>query len=630
MRFKLMGLFTLCSILFVCHETATAQSEWPHFGGTAGDYTVNKPIPRKSHTPTKRWQRTIGEGMSGVVLKDGVVYTTFLIPFSEEESKKPESERKHREAIVAFNAENGTPLWRHEYDAGWIESQQAFGGRSRAPQATPTIMGDRIISVGFTGIMHSLNRKNGDVIWKVNAVEAFGSVPVQFGFSASPLPMGNYIVVLFGGNKGSSAGSTKGGLVCMNAANGEVVWNVPCDEASYATPVLWNRPGGKQIVFMTRNRIVGVDAERGEMLWEYKLNEGGLTNVPTPMKLDDTGLLISGQGIKGTRRIDITKVRDGYAVKETWKNGTQFFYCNWVRRENTLWGSDGSLLMAIDLLTGKTTGRFRGFNDANLLLAGDQLLVFHGDGHLSELDLTDQNVEVKATFSVLEKRCWTPPTPSERYLYLRGGDQLMCLDLVAGDDRAAVMPTRIRKPILKLRASDSEVTEPTKTPTQRILAAYESDGAKAAWSTYNEIRDEDPDAISFQARKELAELANGESLHDFAKMILQHAEEDFPKLAAEANRTPSKEVTRNENGLVYLEFAIRNPTKNTIQAVVKGPDQHPFGYGLPIRPGQSRVEKWPVGTKLYRTVAGIRRDILLTVTEELSGTTIDLGGEEDE
>jgi outer membrane protein assembly factor BamB len=618
--------------LFLCLSPASAESpnaeppndEWPQFGGSAGNYTFRNPIASDAHTPTKRWQTTLGEGMAGVVLKEGVVFTSFLVPYSNDDAKKPESERTHREAIVALDAENGKALWRHEYDAGWIESQQAFGGRSRAPQATPAVIGNRLTCIGFTGMMHCLDRKSGDVIWKKNAVEVFDSAPVQFGFSASPLPVGDKIIVLCGGKKGS----TRGGLVCLDANNGDLVWNVPCDEASYATPVLWNRPDGEQIVFVTRNRIVGVAANDGKMLWDYRLSGEGMTNVPTPLPIDDSGLLVSGQGIKGTQRINVVKSDDGFKVDEAWESNEQFFYCNWVRRGNVLWGNDGNLLMTIDLITGKTIGRFRGFNDANLLLAGDQLLVFHGDGHLSELHLTSDGATVKATFSVLDERCWTPPTPSERYLYCRGGDQLLCLDLVGGDEGAAVATTRIRKPALKFQTNDSRKTaESEQTPTQRILAAFNengSDGPKAAWRTYNQLRNEDPDSISFQQRQKLAEMANGEGLHDFAKLILQHAAEDFPELAAEASRTPSNEVTRSENGLVYLELAVRNPTEETIQAYVKGPSKHPFSYGLPIRAGQSRVEKWPVGTQLFRTVEGIRKDVLLTVKEEFSGKTIDV------
>ena len=80
-----------------------------------------------------------------------------------------------------------------------------------------------------------------------------------------------------------------------------------------------------------------------------------------------------------------------------------------------------------------------------------------------------------------------------------------------------------------------------------------------------------------------------------------------------------RKSTRSDNGLLYVEFGIKNTGSEVIQAFVKGPPKHPFSYGLPIRPGKVRLEKWPVGTKLHQTVNGITRGELLTVTEQDAG-----------
>ncbi len=100
--------------------------------------------------------------------------------------------------------------------------------------------------------------------------------------------------------------------------------------------------------------------------------------------------------------------------------------------------------------------------------------------------------------------------------------------------------------------------------------------------------------------------------------------EDFPDEMKELTREPSDQVSRGDNGLVYVEFAVRNTTNATIQAVVRGPEKHPFGYGLPLRPNRKRIEKWPVGTNLYRTLGGVRADRLLTVEEGFAGKTVDV------
>jgi outer membrane protein assembly factor BamB len=475
------------------------------------------------------------------------------------------------------------------------------------------VCGDYLISLGFTGKLHSFDRKSGKIIWKKDLVDEHQSVPVQFGFSASPLPLGDRVIVLAGG---------KGGLLCLDVATGKTIWNYACREASYATPILWKRQNGNQIVFVTRNRMIGVAADDGNPLWEYELPEVGLTNVPTPMVIDNNALLVSGQGIKGTRRISITEEAGEMIANEDWQNDEQFFYCNWIRRDNILWGCDGRLLLAIDLKTGKRLGRFRGFRDANLLQGKTSMLSFDGEGNLTRLAPTENGAKVVAKYSVLEKRCWTPPTPHGGKLYCRGGDQLLCLDLEGGDQRAAVAKSPIRNPMLKLSVGEPIAEKPD--PIETIVASFEQGGAEAAWDTYSKLRADDPDNLSFGTRQELAKMADSQGLEKFAKMIRSHMEKDFPDEVKQAKRKPSKDTSIGKNGLVYLEFSIHNTSQETIQAVVKGPEKHPFGYGLPIRPNQPRIEKWPVGTKLYRTHNGIRKEVLLTVEKGFAGRTIEL------
>lgn len=587
---------------------------WIQFAGPETDFTLRRQSPLSAeHVPTKRWQHTLGAGMSGVVAKDGRLYTHYLRPSSPSDLAKGESKRRHQEVVIALNADNGQAIWKHEYVAGWSDKQQAFGGRERAPQATPAICGDYLVSIGFTGLIHCIHRTSGQVAWSKDAVDEFKSVPVQFGFSASPIPFGDNVILLVGGQKG--------GLVCLHVPTGEVRWNVPCEEASYATPIVWKRTDGEQIVFVTRNRVVGVDAKKGQELWSHRLKEEGLTNVPTPMPLDEQGLLISGQGVKGTRRIDVIARDTKFVTRENWKSDEQFFYCNFIRQDDVLWGCNGNLLVAIDLQTGARIGRFRGYEDSNLIRSHDQLLVLHGDGHLSQLSLGNQGAEVLNAYSMLSNRCWTPPTLIGEKLLCRGDDQLICLDLAGGDPRASLKRSRIRKQMLKL-SSHTNLAEKADA-LQRIVQAFERTGADEAWKVYTHLRDADPDSISYEDRLELIKLAEEQGLTEIVKQLKSQAAEDYPKRYS-ADREPSSEITRGKNGLLYLEFAIHNVSSETIQAYVKGPAAHPFSYGLPIRPSRKRLEKWPVGTKLFRTKNGIKKGLLFTVDAEFAGRTLEV------
>ena len=59
----------------------------------------------------------------------------------------------------------------------------------------------------------------------------------------------------------------------------------------------------------------------------------------------------------------------------------QFFYTNWAKlSDQIVVGCSDKYLAAIDLSDGSILGRFRGFGDGNLALAGEQLLVVDGKG----------------------------------------------------------------------------------------------------------------------------------------------------------------------------------------------------------------------------------------------------------
>ena len=599
-----------CVVLGILASHCKAE-DWSRYGGPKGTFQLVGRQFQADHRPVVKWERSVGDGMAGIVGDRNIVITSYLA--GEYQLTETAQSSTPTEVVEAFHAITGETVWRYRYEAGFRETQQVFGGRTRAPQATPLLLGKHVVTIGFTGSITCLDRGTGDVVWTKDAVADFKAVPVQFGFSASPIALEGNVLALVGG---------EGGLVCLDVRTGELIWNVPCKEASYATPVLWDRPDGRHVVFVTRNRVVGVQAADGRPLWDYRLPEQGLTNVPTPVPVGDTGLIVSGQGIQGTRKLEVIKQAEEFRVTEQWKSDEQFFYCNWLTRGDTLWGCVGNLLVALDTESGERLGRFRGYADSNWLAGEESVVCLDGKGSLSLLDWTDGGLQVKGSYPLMDARCWTPPTVIESRVYCRGGSQLVCLDFAGGNERGALKSQRVRNPMLLVdSARNSATADSDVEPLEQITKLFETKGREVAWNRYTEIRRQDPGLLDFDARQQLMTLARQVGLNDIAAQIKAHIKEDFPEVA-KSLRPPSKEVVAGENGLKYIEFAIKNGTSSTIQAYVKGPNKHPFSYGLPLRPSRRRLERWPVGTKLYRTSNGVRRELLLEVGEDFAGQVV--------
>ncbi|MEO1526796.1 MAG: PQQ-binding-like beta-propeller repeat protein, partial [Planctomycetota bacterium] len=555
----------------------------------------------------------------GIVVDGETAFVSYLEPFNQADSELPVAERLHRESVVAMDVRTGRRLWRFTQDSEYREDQETFGGRMRAPQSTPLLFSDpggetTLVTVSFDGKMHALNTTTGNRIWSIDLVKRFSAVPVQFGFSSSPIEVDGQIVLLAGGERG--------GLVALDPQDGKLLWSQPCGEASYATPVVAEFAGTKQIVFVTRNRVVSVDTN-GKLLWEKNIATPGLTNVPTPLVLSD-GLVLSGQGFGGTVRWSVDLKNDSWAIEERWASDEQFFYCNWGLAKDHLIGCTTRLLVAIDLETGETVSKVRGYAEANVAFAADQILVTHGKDELSCLTLVDGEFQKTSGWSVGRGRCWTPPTWTGDICLMRTADTVFSIDLLSDATNKRFAKTQ-KSNLTKgsIPAAVARMDEVAK-----IVAAFQRSGAQAALAVYQEQRKSGK--LDIGKRLRLAEMAVEIDESDLAKQIVGDALEDANSdiereqikqwlvRTARVVKSNEKASSTGKNGLSYLKIGLLN-LGATRHAEVRGPEKHPFGYGLPLRRGQVRLETWPVGTRLTDAKSG---KILLEVKSEDAGKVL--------
>lgn len=153
----------------------------------------------------------------------------------------------------------------------------------------------------------------------------------------------------------------------------------------------------------------------------------GLTNVPTPLVLPDQRILISGQGVLGTRLLKLTK----NAATELWVNTkSTYFYCNWTAtRELVLGCNNGGFVSALSLSDGRELWRERGQADANLLQVGTGTLFLRGDGLLTRGRATEGGLKSEPSVPLLTGRCWTPPSLIGEMLYTRDTKEILAASL---------------------------------------------------------------------------------------------------------------------------------------------------------------------------------------------------------
>lgn len=523
-----LPLLTACLIV----GSATAQDLATFQYGHSGNWNNAFKFPESSQSFSLS-VADVGQGRAQIVGDGKLLY---VVAGSSTRDKESEVTSVNT-TITAYTTHKGEleQQWTYGIESTLRGDQQTFGGAEATPQSTPLVVGSKLIAMSFTGQLICLDCRNGEQLWLKDLVEEYGAVPVQFGFSSSPIVDSleeERVVVLAAGEKG--------GLLNLNAADGSLNWRSDCTTFSYATPTSANFSGVAQWVIVSEEHVLGIRKSDGKRLWSYELPESGLTNVPSPLIIDDSRLLIAGQGCNGTRCLQISFKEAKWQVDELWHQArADFFYTNWMMLdEQTAIGSTDNYLAAIDVTTGELVGRLRGFSDGNLLVVDGRILLLDGRGKLTVFERLDSpeaagvqtdgltaNLQVKLPAG----RYWTPPSLIAGQLLIRSGSELLSINLSGTSNQLggvsdAELNNGLRSTIMfgieRGRAATQE------DPVALIFLTFEQHGQTAALTQYAALRKDG--RLSAAQRIELAQAAGQQSLNDLRFMILQHANEDFP------------------------------------------------------------------------------------------------------
>jgi len=186
------------------------------------------------------------------------------------------------ERVLAFDAETGRPLWTHSYACRYVDV-----GYTAGPRASISIDEGRAYALGTMGHFICLDAANGSVLWHRDLVSDYRAHLPIWGIAAAPLVDGDLVVVLIGGADGA-------GLVALDKKTGIERWRALADKASYSAPIIIQQAGRRVLVSWTGNNVAGLDPATGEVFWKYPFEPNKMViNVPTPV-VDGGRLFVTG------------------------------------------------------------------------------------------------------------------------------------------------------------------------------------------------------------------------------------------------------------------------------------------------------------------------------------------------
>jgi outer membrane protein assembly factor BamB len=388
--------------------TPDPEPQWPGFRGPARDGVVRGAHINTDWTsspPVEMWRRAVGPGWSSFAVGGDLFYT--------------QEQRGDSEVVSCYRVSTGEPVWRHGDTARFWESNAGAG-----PRGTPTLSGGRVYSMGGTGIFNALDARTGGVIWSRNAGADAGKKIPGWGFSSSPLVVGDLVII-----------AASGRLVAYHAATGKLGWQGPEGGGGYSSPHLVRAGGVPQIVLLNGAGANSISPADGTLLWKHSWPGDGI--VQPGIAGDGEILVGTGSGFGSEAKIGVSAVHvtsgpGGWNVEERWTtNGLKPYFNDFVVHNGHAYGFDGAILSCIDLKDGKRKWKGGRYGQGQMLLLPEQdvLFVLGEQGDLVLIAARPDGFTELARAPGIQGKTWNHPALIGDVLLVRNAEEMAAFRL---------------------------------------------------------------------------------------------------------------------------------------------------------------------------------------------------------
>jgi len=410
-----LGLAVSSLLIF---SIGARAEEWPKWRGPDGTGISHEtgllnewPASGLKHL----WEAKVGEGFSSPIALDGKIYL-----FAQEGNS---------DTLKAFDAASGMIIWAQAAKAT-REPPQPNGANSvnglASPEATPAIDGDRIYTYSGGGDLTCRQLADGKQLWTINVIDQTRSELIAWGCASSPL-VDERLVYVQAGEGGALA-------VAVDKTSGKLAWKSQATGSpGYAAPILITVANARQLIIFAGEALVGMDPASGKTLWTTPWETEYKVNAATPIYRDGHLFITSNYG-KGCAMLTVSAT----GVKKDWESkAVQCQFQPPILDGDHLYANSGGTLKCIHWPDGKQIWQMRsdtelGMGGSILLVGNDKIVGLSDNGNLFLVDVQPDAGKLVSQVHLFDyERVWSSPLVYRGRLYVKGKDQLICLDISA-------------------------------------------------------------------------------------------------------------------------------------------------------------------------------------------------------
>jgi len=395
-------------------KPSATSGSWSRFRGNDSDAVSKENVPLKRSLSEDSlpvlWGVALGEGFAGPAVKNGCVY---LLDYDMEDK---------RDALRCLSFDNGKEIWRFSYPVRIKKNH----GMSRS---IPAVTEKYCVTVGPKCHAACVDATTGKEKWFVDLKKVYGAVEPEWYAAQCPLIVNDAAILAPGGPEVL--------MTAVDCETGKERWRTPNPfgwTMTHSSVMPMELGGIKTYVYCGKGGVVGVDAANGEILWSTPDWQIEIATCPSPVVLPDNRIFFCGGYKAGSLMLQIqgdgtpktlfrlTDPQFGSEQQTPIFFDGHLFGVRQRDKEFVCLNLDGKVVWHSG-----SKGRFGG---GPYILADGMFLILDDDGKLTACEATTTGYHPLFEAQILaDHGCWAPLAIVAGRLLLRDQIYMKCLDL---------------------------------------------------------------------------------------------------------------------------------------------------------------------------------------------------------